>query len=192
MNTQDQVVVQATAAAFVGTVTKVYKDGSALVQWMEGRVREGRFTKYGEAHGAGRSAAPDVRFVPQDEVQQRVDTINAQIAEAQAERQAQRNEREAAQRQRMETAAKIIECAAKEIVETVAGTLHIYNLRTATRDGMVALVVKCTGKARLLSGGEDSFYWGVTVVTETSMGAASELAQTADAAAQQYVAKCYA
>lgn len=185
MNAQDKVVVRTATAAFVGTVAKVYKDGSVLVQYGN---TEQRFTKYGELHGKT-GARAELQF-GRGEVRERVDAINAQIAEAQAERQAQRNEREAAQRQRMETAAKIIECAAKEIVETVAGTLHIYNLRTATRDGMVALVVKCTGKAHVY--GEDSFYWGVTVANETSMAAASETAQTADAAAQKYVAKCYA
>ena len=185
MNTQDKVVVRTATAAFVGTVAKVYKDGSVLVQYGN---TEQRFTKYGELHGKT-GARAELQF-GQSEVQERVDRINAGIAEAQAERQAQRNEREAAWQRRMDAAAKMIEYAAKETVETVAGPLHIYNLRTATRDGMVALVVKCTGKAHVY--GEDSFYWGVTIASETAMAAASEMAQTADEAAQQYVAKCYA
>ena len=195
MNTQDKVVVLYANAAHVGTVVKVYKDSSIKVEWTakdwkrEERSFAERFTRYGDAFGAGRSGvAPSLRFVKQDEVLQQVAEINERYAQRQQERDQAQQEREAAQRQRMVAAAQIIAAAAKEMVETVAGPLHIYNLRTATRDGMVALVVKCTGKTC----SDNEFYWAVAVAAETSMGAASEIAATADEAAEKYVAGSYA
>lgn len=182
MDTQKTVVVRTYAAAYVGTVKKTYKDESVLVEF---NGDEQRFTRFGKARGK-----TGVRFqhYTGENIQQYVDAINAEIAAAKAERDAKRDAHEQEYQRRVNIATLMIEVSTKQAVETVAGPLYIYNLPALPRNGKVALMVKGTGEESRFQGGS---YWSIAVAEETSMAVSSEIAQTADAAAIQYVAKVY-